>query len=273
MDARTLAGFGRDVQSRLRTFFDAPLGPGATPIEIVQAILDAVEHQAQAVGRGRRVFPWRALDIRVLAPAPSAIPAALKGLDARIRERLAEVRCEVPAALVVRVSCVDEAPVEWTAGQLFDIAGEADVTPETPVDTVSGASDVPAAPAVRCELVVTVIAGTADVAGPFREATVSIGRSVDPSDGYGHLRRNRLAFRDVIDGVNETVGRAHACLKRDGAGDYRLFDEGSRNGTAILRDGELIAVPRRDPRGVRVRSGDEIHLGRAIVRVEIVRNA
>ncbi|MCC6163032.1 MAG: FHA domain-containing protein [Acidobacteria bacterium] len=270
MDARTLAGFGRDVQSRLRTFFDAPLGPGATPIEIVQAILDAVERQAPAVGRGRRVFPWRALDIRVLAPARSAIPAALKGLDARIRERLAEVRCEVPTALVVRASCVDEAPAEWADGQLFDIAGEAHgEMADADVET----AESPAMSLARCELVITVIAGTADVAGPFREATVSIGRSVDPSDGYGHLRRNRLAFHDVIDGVNETVGRAHACLKRDGAGDYRLFDEGSRNGTAILRDGELIAVPRRDPRGVRVRSGDEIHLGRAIVRVEIVRNA
>jgi hypothetical protein len=49
----------------------------------------------------------------------------------------------------------------------------------------------------------------------------------------------------------------------------RLFDEGSRNGTAILRDGEVIAVHRRDPRGVRVRSGDEVRLGRALIRIDI----
>ena len=36
-----------------------------------------------------------------------------------------------------------------------------------------------------------------------------------------------------------------------------------------LRDGEMIVVHARDPRGVRVRSGDEIHLGRAVLRIEI----
>ena len=39
---------------------------------------------------------------------------------------------------------------------------------------------------------------------------------------------------------------------------------------AVLRGGEEIAVHRRDPRGVRVRSGDEIRLGRALLRVDFV---
>jgi hypothetical protein len=50
---------------------------------------------------------------------------------------------------------------------------------------------------------------------------------------------------------------------------YRLYDEGSSNGTAILRDGDVITVARRDPRGVRVRTGDEIQVGRALLRIDI----
>ena len=33
--------------------------------------------------------------------------------------------------------------------------------------------------------------------------------------------------------------------------------------------GDVIVVHRRDPRGVRVRSGDEIQVGRALLRVTI----
>ena len=83
-------------------------------------------------------------------------------------------------------------------------------------------------------------------------------------------RRNRVAFLDARDGVTETVGRAHARLRFDaGSRSYRLFDDGSSNGTSIIRDGTTIAVPPRDPRGVRVQSGDEIQVGRALLRIEI----
>ena len=75
---------------------------------------------------------------------------------------------------------------------------------------------------------------------------------------------------DTVDGITETVGRAHARLRFDAAtGDYRLFDEGSSNGTSVVRDGDVIVVHRRDPRGVRVRSGDEIQVGRALLRITI----
>lgn len=267
MDARTLAGLGRDLQSRIRTFFDTPLGPEATPLEIVQAVLDAVERAVQPIGRGRRVFPWGALTVRVLAPdsARPAIGAALGTLGPRVRERLAELRCEPPSSLDVDVEYLDEAPAAWASGQVFDVAyGAGRVA--APGPGPAAADDV-ARPVVH----ITVLAGTATaVSYAFDEATVSIGRSVDPTDEQGRHRRNRVAFLDLVDGVNETVGRAHARLRRDPAtGEYRLYDEGSRNGTSILRDGETIAVHRRDPRGVRVRSGDEIHIGRAALRIEI----
>jgi hypothetical protein len=102
----------------------------------------------------------------------------------------------------------------------------------------------------------------------FSEPVISIGRSPDLTDDLGRVRRNRVAFLDTVDGVTETVGRAHARLRFDTVSkEYRLFDDGSSNGTAIIRGGATIAVPPRDPRGVRVQSGDEVQVGRAVIRV------
>jgi pSer/pThr/pTyr-binding forkhead associated (FHA) protein len=84
------------------------------------------------------------------------------------------------------------------------------------------------------------------------------------------VRRNDVAFLDSVDGVTETVGRAHACFRCDQErGEYQIFDDGSSNGTWIVRKGTTILVPPKDPRGVRVESGDEILFGRAAVRVSI----
>jgi hypothetical protein len=265
MDARTIAGFGKEVHSRIRTFFDTPLGPDATPLEIVQAVLDALERQVQPIGRGRRVFPFVGIRVQVLAPESSAaaLSAAFKDLGLRTLERLAELRCDTPSALDVQVTCLEQAPAAWSPGQIFAIDY---VAPSAP-DPSHGAGPHEHVPSLS----VTVLSGrTTEMVESFTEATVSIGRTADPSDDHGRLRRNRIAFLDIVDGINETVGRAHARVRRDPVtAEYRLFDEGSRNGTSILRDGELIVVHRRDPRGVRVRSGDEIHVGRAVLRIEI----
>jgi FHA domain-containing protein len=261
-----LAEISRDLQSRLRKFFDTTLEANATPLEICQAVLDDVERHVQPVGRGRRVFPYTRLLIQVLQPGADPVPleSAFEGFETRVRERLAELRCEAPRSLDLAVACETAAPSGWSAGQLFAVAylkeAAAPVLPAPrPV--------VLTQPALR----VTVLSGaTSEPAYTFNDPTVSIGRSSDPTDEHGRVRRNRVAFLDIVDGVTETVGRAHARLRFDDAtGGYRIYDEGSSNGTAIIRDGSAIAVPPRDPRGVRVRSGDELRVGRAALRVDI----
>ncbi len=267
MDSRTLTGFGRELHSRIRTFFDAPLGPDASPLEVAGAVLDEIERQVQPVGRGRRVFPWIGLQVTVLAPESSsaAIQSAFDGLGARILERLGEVRCEPPRALEVDVTCVDVAPSSWLPAQVYDVRYVAD---EARPGTRAGAPVGAALPTLQ----VTVLAGTATAAAfTFTDATVSIGRGAAPTDDLGRLRRNHIAFLDIADEVNATVGRAHARLRRDAVTrEYRLFDEGSRNGTSIVRGGDVIPVPGRDPRGVRVCTGDQLHVGRAVLAIEIV---
>jgi len=269
MDVTRLAGFGRDLQSRLRTFFDTPLDADATPLEIGQAVLDHLEAQVQPVARGRRVFPFVGLVIRVRTSAASsaAMHAAFEDFATRVRERLAEIRCESPRRLDIALECLDTPPAAWPETRVFDVTYVADEPPPVRGSIDRGGTPASAAPVV----LVTVVAGSAtEPSWRFSEGTVTIGRIADPADEPGASRRNRIAFLDVVDGINETVGRAHARLRFDGSThEVRVFDEGSRNGTSILRDGDVIAVHRRDPRGVRLRTGDEIRLGRALLRVEI----
>lgn len=261
-----LTSLGKDLHARIRTFFDTPLDAAATPLEIGQAVLDDVERHVQPVGRGRRRFPFSTVVVRVhAAPAArAAMSVAFEGFGTRVRERLAELRCEAPPTLDVPLECLDDPAATWPPGQVFDVTYVADAPSIREVTTAVG--DAP----VMLELHVVVLEGkAAEPEWRFVGTTVSIGRSTDPTDDLGRTRRNRVAFLDIVDGVNETVGRAHASLRCDPVTrEVRLFDEGSRNGTSVLRDGEVIAVHRRDPRGVRVRPGDEIQLGRALLRID-----
>ena len=262
--SRRLSAIGRDLQWRVRKFFDAPLDAAATPLEIRQAVLDDVERRIEPLGGGRRVLPYTRLTIRVRHTAVDRAPleCIFAEMDLRIRERLAEVRCDPPRALDVNVVYLPDAPPGWTPDQLFavDYARE----PHSSGPKAAAA----AAPGVQ----LTVLKGAStERTYTFADATISIGRSTDATDDLGRVRRNRVAFLDTVDGVTETVGRAHARLHFDAtAGEYRLFDDGSSNGTSIVRGATTITVPRRDPRGVRVLSGDELLVGRAVIRVTLV---
>jgi hypothetical protein len=268
MDVTRLTGMGRDLGARLRQYFEAPLDGNATPLEIAQAVLDDVERRVQPVGRGERVFPYTHLEIRVLAvgEARASVEAVFDGFAERVQERLAEVRC-TPKRVAVALLCVGEPDETWPPGRRFDVQYRKDDAAVAPQPAVTAAESTAEPPPLH----VTVLKGAAtESAFRFTESTVSIGRSADPTDGFGRVRRNRIAFVDTVDGVTETVGRAHARLRFDApTGDYRLYDEGSSNGTSIVRDGDVIVVHRRDPRGVRVRSGDEIQVGRALLRITI----
>jgi hypothetical protein len=120
---------------------------------------------------------------------------------------------------------------------------------------------------------VTVVKGAgAQKVYRFTDPLVCIGRTPDPADELGRVRRNHVVFLDTLDGVTETVGRAHARLQLDSrTREYRIFHEGASNATCIVRNGSTILVPPRDPRGVRIQSGDEVQLGRAVIRVDIDR--
>jgi predicted component of type VI protein secretion system len=98
---------------------------------------------------------------------------------------------------------------------------------------------------------------------------VNIGRQPTVADATGRVvRRNDIAFTGDDD-VSRSVSRAHAHVAWvPAAGTYRVFDEQSSHGTAVVRGGRLIQVPSgRD--GLKLVAGDEVHVGRAVVVVEI----
>jgi FHA domain len=152
-------------------------------------------------------------------------------------------------------------PSGWPPSRLFAIEYQ------TRAEGTAPAHSAPDALPVH----ITILRGAASrKAYSFTDRIISIGRTADPTDEAGRVRRNRIAFLDTPDGITETVGRAHAHIRFDARSrEYRLFDDGSSNGTSIVRNGSTIPVLPRDPRGVRVRSGDEIQIGRALMRIAI----
>ena len=114
---RTAVGRSPHLQPRVRSFFDAPLGAGAAPLELLQAALDELEHKVQPSGRGSRVFPYNRVVVTVAQPAAdrAAIEAVFGQLEARLRERLTEVRCEIPATLAASVVGVRQQ--RWRTGR------------------------------------------------------------------------------------------------------------------------------------------------------------
>jgi hypothetical protein len=257
--AARVLNVGREWHARLREFFDGTRGGSHEPLELLQAALDDAERKVQPIGRGRRVFPYDSVAVRLAArdgdPAP--LLAAFAEFEARLRERLAELQCDIPPALAVAVTALESVPASWSDGQLFSLEFRQSATPARPART----------PPAR-QVQIDVLKGAAsEMVYLSSEPAIAIGRTSEVIDELGGVRRNQVAFADVTDGVTETVGRAHARLQRDGSGQYRVLDEGSRNGTAVIRHGTAMPVPRRDPRGVKLASGDEIQLGRAVIRV------
>ncbi len=255
-----LFALGKQWHTRLKEFFDSEPGRDAKPLEIAQAVLDDAEQKVHPVGRGRRIFPYNHVVVRVRHPRidAAAMEATLRVLDLRLRERLSELQCDVPGDLHLTVACLEAAPPEWMPDQLFSVDYR-----WNPASTAPEGS-----PSVSLQIAIVKGAAT-EQSYCLTDSVVAIGRTSEANDQLGRVRRNHVAFLDAADGVTETVGRAHARLERDRDGRYRIFDEGSSNGTCIIRRGTVIPVPRRDPRGVRIESGDEIQLGRAVIRVAV----
>ena len=259
--AGSLRDFVRTVNARVRNFFDAPLPPDAAPLELLESALDQLERKAQPSGRGGRVFPYTRVVVHVAQPAAdrAAIEAVFRGLDVRLRERLAEIRCDVPSGLVTSTAITD---------------GAAGGVPLVSVDcrTAGDGASPPAVSPLLPNLQVTVLKGQCDRAAyTFTGGVIAIGRGVEPSDAFGRIRHNAITFADEIrDGVTETVARAHARIAFDPVlAAYVVFNESSSNPTFLVRNGRSLRITPRDPRGVRVEAGDHLQIGRAVLKLSI----
>jgi hypothetical protein len=254
----------RRVVRTLRRWFDPPIDGDSRPLELREAIVDAVEQKAESAGAGRRVLPFNHLTATIVADnadVRAALGAGLGDLEDAIRTRLGEIGCPVPAGFETAVQYVDQPEPAWPPGRRFVVAFDTRaVTRRPPVRD-------PAPPT----LVMTVLRGqTLETSYSFSEALIRIGRSALPTDHRGRPRVNHVAFLEDGDTHSATVGRAHASIHYDAIKrEYRLFDDGSHNGTRVIRGASTLTIAANNPVGVRILSGDELQFGTAAVRVEI----
>jgi pSer/pThr/pTyr-binding forkhead associated (FHA) protein len=253
----------RSAVLRVQTWFDPPLDGRARPLEIREAIIDDIEQHVEPASAGRRVLPYNHITVTVLAADRAArvrLQSTLADLDQSVAARLTEIRCAVPAGLQVDARYVSRPGTAWAPGQR--LAFDYDIREAS---SVSPAAEEP--PRLR----ITIARGQAtQTSYTFAESHIRIGRTAQPIDGRGHPRSNNVVFVEDGDDDSRTVGRAHASIRYDSRRrEYRVFDDGSHNGTRVMRDGALFDVKPHDPAGVTLRTGDEIQLGTAAVRVQI----
>lgn len=234
-----------------------------SPLEVVHAVVDAVALEVQPAGRGQNSFPFthvRVTLLAVTARARAQLHAIVDGpdpLSRRIESRLRAAGCK-PDGLSVKVGFSSRPRPEWSQRDCDVQCVRVD------------AAEVPALePLPRLELVVA--AGSAGKSSfIFTTPVIALGRGTEICDSRGRLIRvNHVSFGEGDDEVNPTVSRLHARIEYDTATvAYRLFDEGSAQGTTVIRQGRgHVVAP--GTRGIVLVTGDEICLGRARLKVRI----
>jgi hypothetical protein len=243
------------IENGFRRWTERAFGPSQSDdlVVIHRAILEQIAGKIQTAGRGRKMFPYPRIVVTLASPDPDrrALYQTAFGekLGPAIREALQGAACGVPRHFAVEVRTTEAGAQPFA----IDYALEAPAAPPRP-----------SAPAR-----LTVIGGKAcDAAYTLDKARVNIGRLAELTDGeHRVIRRNDVVFEEGADEANATVSRKHAHIRQE-AGEYRICDDSSEFGTRIFRDGRALDVPAGNPRGERLKPGDEIYLGRACVRFE-----
>lgn len=232
--------------------------PARELLEVRRDLLEDVRDRIEPRGQGKSLFPYNSIAVRVAArdSAELAVRRAAfaepGGLEDDIRALLREGGCTLPAGFAVQVDVVED-PAMAGSSRPFDVV-------------YSNPARKLAAP-TRPTLRLTIVRGDADETDYTLAADrVNIGRLkevVGEKDGL--RRRNDVAFAET----ETTVSREHASIRYDPEnGKFRLYDSGSQRGTSVFREGRRLEAPRA--RGVQLQPGDEIHVGDARVRFDIL---
>ena len=267
-----IIGKARKLESRIARTLDGAVQNlvGASPrqpIEIVHAIVERAEQHVEPAGRGRRVFPYNRVDVHIAAPSKTdrarfdALAGGPPPLHARILDRLQAAGCEV-RDLELQIHYVARPKSSWSDAQF-----------EVTFERIELAPPTAAAPATAQRIDLTITAGAGERRTySFNGGRIDIGRRSDVVDHRQRLLRvNHVVFKEGEGEPNQSVSRKHAHIVYDAvSGAYRLHDDRSAHGTALVRDGQTVPVP-AGSRGVRLRDGDEILLGQARMKVKLGR--
>lgn len=234
-------------------------------IELCKDIQEDVKGKILAQDRGVRAFPYNKVDLLVFvkdedqkAAYESVFTNESGGFGDRIVEVLAEEGCR-PRELTTNITVALD-PQQALLAQPYVLRCSRVSAPKQETSA-----------RVRRRVRLTILKGKAlDEPEVTVEADrINLGRMREVmSTSGGVVRINDLAFADD----ETTVAREHAFLRWDAAsGSYQLFDaiSGSR-GTRLFRSGESYTLPRGASKGTALRHGDEIHLGQARVKFELL---
>jgi hypothetical protein len=252
-----------------RALFETPFGahkiakdaPELAEIRI--AVLDAVKAKSHRAS-GKSIFPYNVVRINLLgvpeeqsAMFSSAFLATYFADE--LRSALGRTNYRFPTDLraeIVTTPRLPEPGQDWLSVDTLLIENKiADSPPRQPA-------------------VLVVVSGTANET-EFRleKIRTNIGRTADVyRSASGMSRRNDLAFTDDNE-ISRSVSREHAhVVYSPDTAEYRLINDrvykGAANcGICIVRDG-LSQPVHRNTRGTVLESGDEIHLGQAVLRFE-----
>jgi len=245
-----------------RTVFEAPFGAMAQTIsdspevaEIRIAVLDEVGKKIQRAG-GKALFPYNVVRISIRASASDAAIFERDFFRGFFEEE--DLRIEIRAAEIEPGEEGNWLSIEAVAEDAPPVPKEPSRSPRSArLIVVSGAANKP-------EIL-------------LQRSRTNIGRLVDVYKAEGLSRRNDLTFAED-NPINRTVSREHAHVIHDKkSGEYRLFNDrwykrGNKAenncGLWIVRDGMGQEV-HRDTRGTRLLPGDEIHLGKAVLKFQI----
>jgi hypothetical protein len=209
-------GKARKLESTIARRFDraARDAVGAVPrepLEIVHLVVEAVEHEIQPGGRGKRVFPFNSITLSVLASSREerarfeAVLAGEPRLRDRIVERLRSKSCPIDD-LTLDVAYVTRATRDWRYPEFNLVMARVARAPTNaaPRDPVFARIDL------------TVVRGTAARKSySFAARRIDLGRCAEVRD-----TRNRIVRADVR-GVSPARRRERARHQRGAQRQHR----------------------------------------------------
>ncbi|HEY1183670.1 MAG TPA: FHA domain-containing protein [Bryobacteraceae bacterium] len=245
---RLFSEIEKTIERGFRKFAERVFGAAQSDelLLVHRAILDEIETKVQTAGRGQRIFPYSLVTVTLISADADrrALYQAAFGaedrLESDVRQALEGAGCQLSRTFSVDVKTAESG------------------------DRAFGISYGTAAPAPPAPASLVVVKGKAESETyALSKPRTNIGRLAELTDAESRVvRRNDLVFLEGADEANSTVSRKHAHIQF-AAGEYRIADDGSEFGTRVFRDGRSIDVPAGNRRGEKLRSGDEIHLGRA----------
>jgi len=233
--------------------------------EIRHDILEEVRGSIQELSAGRYVFPFDRIliEIRPRTPAERAAIQTywIEGgeLQADVLSVLARADCQYDKGVIVETR-FRETSGDADSGRNFWLTFG---SPTRSAPAPSDASTKPVSP-----ICLSVLTGTAEPSSLNLSAAITnLGRLREIFDQDGQfVRSNDLAFSELENGINETVGRTHAHIVRQKNGRFALANSRrtDKTPTAIIRNGRAIPVVLiEEP----IEPGDVLQLGRARIAV------